>query len=100
MRKQLDVGARIVARMPLCLALAAAPRAATASQWSVMVGGRTPDYAAIANGFFARELTIQTRDTATWRFEVAARRRHDPKRQQRDAQNSWAGLRRAEALGS
>jgi plastocyanin len=44
-----------------------AARAAT-TNWTVIVGGQTPDISIYANGFFPRELTVHTGDTVTFQF--------------------------------
>ncbi|HTA40713.1 MAG TPA: plastocyanin/azurin family copper-binding protein [Candidatus Acidoferrales bacterium] len=36
--------------------------------WSVIVGGQTPDISIYANGFFPRDLTVHTGDTVTFQF--------------------------------
>ena len=43
-------------------------RATAASNWTVIVGGETPDNSVYANGFFPQALTIHTGDTVTWQF--------------------------------
>ncbi|HXN09018.1 MAG TPA: plastocyanin/azurin family copper-binding protein [Candidatus Acidoferrales bacterium] len=42
--------------------------ASSATNWTVIVGGQTPDVSVYANGFYPRELTIHTGDTITWQF--------------------------------
>jgi plastocyanin len=42
--------------------------ASSATNWTVVVGGQTPDISVYANGFFPRELTIHTGDTVAFRF--------------------------------
>ena len=46
----------------------ASPRAYAATNWTVIVGGQTPDISVYANGFFPGQLTIHTGDTVTWQF--------------------------------
>ncbi|HXM06476.1 MAG TPA: plastocyanin/azurin family copper-binding protein, partial [Candidatus Acidoferrum sp.] len=38
------------------------------TNWTVVVGGQTPDISVYANGFFPRELTIHTGDTVLFQF--------------------------------
>jgi plastocyanin len=38
------------------------------TNWTVVVGGQTPDISVYANGFFPRELTIHTGDTVGFQF--------------------------------
>jgi plastocyanin len=55
--------------LSFALAFAAAAPAAAATNWSVIVGGQTPDVSVYANGFFPQQLTIHTGDTVTWQFD-------------------------------
>jgi len=51
------------------LLLAGVPSAArSATTWTVIVGGQTPDISVYANGFFPRELTIHTGDIVLFQF--------------------------------
>jgi plastocyanin len=51
------------------LFFANAPSAAqAATNWTVIVGGQTPDISVYANGFFPRELTVHTGDTVQFQF--------------------------------
>jgi plastocyanin len=47
---------------------AASSAASSATNWTVIVGGQTPDISVYANGFFPRELTIHTGDTVGFQF--------------------------------
>jgi plastocyanin len=42
--------------------------AKAATNWTVIVGGQTPDIDVYANGFFPREITIHTGDTIAFQF--------------------------------
>jgi plastocyanin len=46
----------------------ASSTARSATNWSVIVGGQTPDISVYANGFFPRELTVHTGDTVQFQF--------------------------------
>jgi plastocyanin len=52
----------------LALFAGTSSRASSATNWTVIVGGQTPDISVYANGFFPRELTIHTGDTVAFQF--------------------------------
>jgi plastocyanin len=72
MRKKMYVGnalrLAIVTVASLLLFAGAPPAVRAATNWTVIVGGQTPDISVYANGFFPRELTIQTGDTVAFQF--------------------------------
>ncbi len=52
----------------LLFASASSAARSAATNWTVLVGGQTPDVSVYANGFFPRELTIHTGDTVVFQF--------------------------------
>jgi plastocyanin len=59
----------LAAAAVLTFSVGVSAAANSATNWTVIVGGQTPDVSVYANGFYPRELTIQTGDTITWQFE-------------------------------
>jgi plastocyanin len=58
----------LAAATSLMLSLGVSSGASSATMWTVIVGGQTPDVSVYANGFYPREVTIHTGDTITWKF--------------------------------
>jgi plastocyanin len=65
----IKLGSRVLAGVATLIFLAATSfTARSATNWTVIVGGQTPDISVYANGFFPRELTIHTGDTVAFQF--------------------------------
>jgi plastocyanin len=58
----------LAAAASLTLIAGTSSAASSATNWTVIVGGQTPDVSVYANGFFPRELTIHTGDTVLFQF--------------------------------
>jgi plastocyanin len=58
----------LAAAATVTLLLGASSAARSATNWTVIVGGQTPDISVYANGFFPREITIHTGDTVAFSF--------------------------------
>jgi plastocyanin len=66
-RNALRLAAATAASLLFFVHASSAASSAT-TNWTVVVGGQTPDISVYANGFFPRELTIHTGDTVAFQF--------------------------------
>jgi plastocyanin len=68
LKKRAALRVLAVAVASLLLFAGASSAARSATNWTVVVGGQTPDISIYANGFFPREITIHTGDTIAFQF--------------------------------
>jgi plastocyanin len=68
LKKRSALRSVILAAASLTFFAAASSVASSATNWTVIVGGQTPDITVYANGFFPRKITIHTGDTIAFQL--------------------------------